>query len=78
MTRSLPLILTTLVLCSLSPAAEFKFKERLTGELASQVPDILKTYDAKTGRFGSGIWICTDQNVMLPLAVAYSHGAPGN
>ena len=43
-----------------------------------QVPDILKTYDAKTGHFGQGIWICRDQNVMFPLAVAYSRQAPGN
>lgn len=78
MTRFLPPVLMTLALTCLSPAAEFKFKERLTGDLVRQVPDILKTYDAKTGRFGSGIWICTDQNIMFPLAVAYSRQAPGN
>jgi len=78
MTRFLPPVLMTLALAGLSPAAEFKFKDSLTGDLVRQVPGILKTYDAKTGRFGSGIWICTDQNVMLPLAVAYSREAPGN
>ena len=35
------------------------------------MPPILKTYHAESGRFGSGIFICSDQNLMYPLAVAY-------
>lgn len=53
-------------------AADLTFKDRYLGTLAEHVPAILKNYDASTGRFGTGIWICTDQNAMLPLAVVYS------
>ncbi len=60
------------MVCAASQAAELKFKERLLGDLVRQVPDILKTYDPKTGRFGTGIWICGDQQAMYPLAVAYA------
>ena len=59
-------------------AAEPTPEERLVAGLAKQVPAILDNYDAKTGRFGQGIWICTDQNLMYPLAVAYAHQSDGN
>ena len=39
----------------------------------SQVPDILRSQDPKTGHFGTGIWISIDQNVLLPLATAWSY-----
>ncbi len=39
----------------------------------SQIPGILRSQDAKTGHFGTGIWISTDQNVLLPLAAAWSY-----
>jgi len=66
------------VLGTVSQAAEWKYKDRLLAELARQVPEILKTYDAKTGRFGSGIWICRDQHAIYPLAVAYATAGAGN
>ena len=59
-------------------ATELKYKDRLLTELVKQVPKILETYDAETGRFGEGIWICGDQQQMYPLAVAYSYEANGN
>ena len=48
------------------------FKDRLLPHLLRRVPEILDTYDPATGRFGEGIWIVQDQNVVLPLAVAYA------
>ena len=32
----------------------------------------------RAAAFGSGIWVCGDQNVMYPLAVAYSTPGGGN
>ena len=59
-------------------AGDLKYKDRILGQLVEQVPDILKTYDPETGRFGEGIWICRDQNQMYPLAVAYATPGAGN
>lgn len=59
-------------------AEEWKFKDRALADLVKQVPGILEAFDAKTGRFGSGIWICGDQERMYPLAAAYATAAPGN
>jgi len=53
-------------------ADDLTYEDRLIEQLASEVPAILKTYDAKSGRFGTGIWICRDQHPMYPLAVAYA------
>ena len=58
--------------------AELKYKDRLLAGLVQQVPELLANYDAKTGRFGKGIWICRDQHLMYPLAVAYSYKGVGN
>jgi hypothetical protein len=49
------------------------YKDRCFADLVSQVPDILRSQDPKTGRFGTGIWISIDQNVLLPLATAWSY-----
>jgi hypothetical protein len=57
---------------------ELKYKYRLVNVLVKSVPELLATYDAGTGRFGKGIWICTDQNRMYPLAVAYAYSSPNN
>jgi len=59
-------------------AGDLKYKDRLVKQLADHVPGILKTYDAKTGRFGTGIFICRDQNLMYPLAAAYATAGQGN
>lgn len=72
---TLPLVITLALAASAHPD-ELVYKERLLGELVKKVPAILKTFDAQTGRFGSGIWICGDQHPMYPLAVAYS--TPGD
>ncbi len=59
-------------------AAELEYRDQFLRLLADRVPQILKTYDARTGRFGEGIWTCNDQNLMLPLAVAYATPGEGN
>ena len=58
--------------------AELKFRGEFLRRLVERVPQMLKSYDAKTGRFGEGIWICQDQQVMLPLAVVYASPGEGN
>jgi hypothetical protein len=63
---------------SLLQAAEVRFLDRALDDLVSAVPGILAAQDAKTGRFGTGIWIVTDQNVLLPLAAAWSRKSPRN
>ncbi len=57
---------------------ELKFKEDFIRGLAAAVPGIMKTQDPKSGRFGTGIWIVTDQNVMFTLAVAWATESPDN
>ena len=59
-------------LSAIGNGADLQYKDRLLQELVQDVPGILKTFDAETGRFGSGIWICRDQHAMYPLAVAYT------
>lgn len=59
-------------------AEELTYKRQLLDVLVRQVPELLETYDAQTGHFGRGIWICTDQNLMYPLAVAYAYKGGGN
>lgn len=58
--------------------SEWAFKRDLWPVLVKSVPGILDSQDPKTGRFGSGIWIVTDQNVMFPLAVAWAVEHPQN
>ncbi len=58
--------------------AELKFKDQFLRQLAGRVPQMLKTYNPTTGRFGEGIWTCQDQNLMLPLAVVYASPGEGN
>jgi hypothetical protein len=70
------LLLTLLVAPAV--AGELKYKDRLLGRLVQQVPGLMSTYDAQTGRFGKGIWLCNDQEVMYPLAVAYATPGAGN
>lgn len=49
------------------------FRQRALDDVVAAVPGILASQDAGTGRFGSGIWIVTDQNLILPLAAAWSY-----
>src|SRR5437870_13427953 len=52
-------------------AADWKFKDEFLPQLVEKVPEILKSQDKSTGRFGKGVWICRDQEVMYPLAAAW-------
>src|SRR5690554_2019041 len=72
------LLILVLALSSQACAAELRYKERFLQVLVERVPGLLKTYDPATGHFGQGVWICSDQNVMLPLAVVYSTPGEGN
>ncbi len=44
----------------------------LLRSLVHQVPAILDTQDRETGKFGTEPWVCTDQNVIFPLAAAWA------
>ncbi|MCL6520023.1 MAG: hypothetical protein K6T99_09325 [Armatimonadetes bacterium] len=57
---------------------ELRFKDEFLRMLVASVPDILKDQDPKTGRFGKGIWIVNDQNIMFSLAVAWALKSPAN
>src|SRR5829696_2920876 len=76
--RTAPLGMTivaavVLLLVTPAPAAEsWHFKRQFLPPLVKGVPKILDSQDTKTGRFGTGIWIVTDQNPMYSLAVAWS------
>jgi hypothetical protein len=59
-------------------ADSLEYKQQFGRELIEGVPAVLKTYDAKTGHLGEGVWICSDQNAIYPLAVAYTLDVPGN
>lgn len=53
-------------------------RDYLQHSLVSAVPRILDTYHPQTGRFGTEPWICTDQNVLFPLAAAWALKSEGN
>lgn len=77
--RSLIALCAALLTCSFPVCAtEVRFKERCLNDLVGHVARILATQDGKTGRFGKGMWIVTDQNVILPLAAAWATPSPGN
>ena len=67
-----------LLIFASADAADLVYKDRLLDDLVKQVPGILKTFNAETGTFGSGIWICRDQQEMYPLAVAYATEGKNN
>jgi hypothetical protein len=66
-------ILLSLAAVALLRAETVRFRERALEDVVAAVPGILASQDAKTGRFGTGIWIVTDQNLMLPLEAASSY-----
>lgn len=57
---------------------QLRFKSDFLRRLVGQVPEILRQQDPVTGRFGKGIWIVNDQNVMFPLAVAWAYESADN
>ena len=67
-----------LLVASCLSAGDVVFKKRCLDDLIGQVPSVLASQDSRTGRFGTGIWIVTDQNVMLALAAAWSTGSASN
>jgi hypothetical protein len=50
----------------------------LLSDFVEQVPGILHSQDPATGRFGAPPFIVNDQNVLWPLAVAWSYESPDN
>ncbi|MHC4394329.1 MAG: hypothetical protein ACYS1A_01615 [Planctomycetota bacterium] len=71
-------LLSVLWFGSVSAGEELTYKKQALEALVKQVPRLLGTYDSQTGHFGRGIWICTDQNRMYPLAAAYAYKGEGN
>ena len=77
---------SALILCSFlthaglaqNKGAEWNFKTEFWPELVRSVPEILRSQDPKTGRFGAGIWIVNDQHPIFPLAVAWALPHPSN
>jgi hypothetical protein len=59
-------------------SAAWNFKQEFLPALLGSVPSILKSQDQATGRFGSGLWLPGDQNVIYPLAAAWALKAPNN
>jgi len=57
---------------------ELRYRNDFIRELANRVPDILKSQNPKTGRFGTGIWIVNDQHPIFPLAVAWATESKDN
>ncbi len=58
--------------------AEWNPREAALNALVSSVPATLASQDKTTGRFGKKPWICTDQNVVFPLAAAWAINDPKN
>ncbi len=75
-TRLAPLLLLHSLaeepLMAASESTSWPDRAWLVRSLVRAVPRILKKQDAQTGRFGSKPWVCSDQNVLFPLAVAWA------
>lgn len=67
-----------LLLQTLTAAPEWPPTDFFVKQLAGQVQGILDSQDPATGRFGTQPWICSDQNVLFPLAVAWATQHPDN
>ncbi len=72
-----------LVCCSFALTDDDEFgtwppRPYLIDSLVDDIPGILNSYHAETGRFGTEPWVCGDQNVIFPLAVAWSLEDPSN
>ncbi|HOX40068.1 MAG TPA: hypothetical protein PL033_18950 [Candidatus Brocadiia bacterium] len=51
---------------------QWNMREQFLDDLVNAVPDILKSQDRESGRFGTQPWTCQDQNVIFPLAAAWA------
>jgi hypothetical protein len=78
MIRRAIIVLSILFSASIASADGWHFKQQLLPLLAQKVPDILKSQDAGTGRFGTGVFIVRDQEPMYALAVAWATPGEGN
>ncbi|MCC6486584.1 MAG: hypothetical protein IT364_03725 [Candidatus Hydrogenedentes bacterium] len=83
MTRTLATFTISLVLLAAGAGAEEPWKvwpptEYLVESLAAPVQDELDAFHEDTGRFGTEPWICSDQNRIYPLAVAWATEHPAN
>src|ERR1051326_3138536 len=61
-----------LIVFSTAMGNALEYKKQFLPQLTDKVPEILKSQDKKTGRFGEGVFIVTDQNVIYPLAAAWA------
>lgn len=75
---SFALLLALPALAQAVPLTVWPPREQLLKGLVAGVEPILKSQDPATGRFGTKPWICSDQNVLLPLAAAWSLEDPAN
>jgi len=71
-------LIALLLMCSIGMADISQFKEAMLPSLVDGVPGILKSQDAKTGRFGDEPWIVNDQHPMYSLAVAWATNDKAN
>src|SRR6478672_8304047 len=70
--------LLALLIVNFARAEEWKFKDEFLPQVVDRIPEILKSQDKSTGKFGTGVWICRDQEPIYPLAVAWSIDSPKN
>ncbi len=78
---NLPLFLAPLVLSPSAAAPQWDRwppRETLVEALVASVEKTLASQDPETGRFGTAPWICSDQNVLFPLAAAWAIEDPKN
>jgi len=59
-------------------AEAWDYKKEFLPFLTDPIPDLLKKQNKQTGAFGDEPWICTDQNLIYPLAAAWSIKDPAN
>lgn len=70
--------LGTMVGAARAAEAEWPLRDLFVRSLVASVQPTLDSQDPATGRFGSEPWICSDQNVVFPLAVAWWLDDPAN
>src|SRR4051812_14244244 len=56
----------------------WNYKKQFLKYVTDAVPQLLKDQDKTTGAWGTLPWIVTDQNVIFPLAAAWSIKDPSN
>ncbi|MDH7569899.1 MAG: hypothetical protein QHJ73_09970 [Armatimonadota bacterium] len=76
-------VLAQLALALAQPAAhaapaEFRFREEFLARLVEATPSLLEGQDPHTGRWGTGIWIVTDQHPIYPLAAVWAIRSENN